>query len=98
MEAIAKLKASVKIPVIGNGDVVDSESYKEGYYILIKYQNYFNICFKIFKLSSMLGLVAISGRNSLAFGISAVYHKRCLRIYRVKAGGKGGNYVAPWSS
>ncbi len=29
LEAIAKLKASVKIPVIGNGDVVDSESYKE---------------------------------------------------------------------
>ena len=28
-EEIAKVKASVKIPVIGNGDVVDSKSYKE---------------------------------------------------------------------
>ncbi len=29
LEAIAKLKASVKIPVIGNGDVVDEASYRE---------------------------------------------------------------------
>ena len=28
LEAIARLKASVKIPVIGNGDVVDEESYQ----------------------------------------------------------------------
>ena len=29
LESIAKVKASVKIPVVGNGDVVDEQSYKQ---------------------------------------------------------------------